>query len=159
MKKTEKIVSAAATIGLGILLLVLQGDFIGILMTIIGVALLVFGIVDLIQKFVPPAVIKLVVGVLIIFFGWTFVTVVLYIVAALLLVTGILMLYDKIKKRIYCANIFHTICEYAVPALLILIGFMFLFNQGNAINWIFIVAGILTAVEGGLMLYNAIMED
>ena len=81
------------------------------------------------------------------------------IVAAILLIVGILMLYDKIKKRLYCAHLFHTICEYAMPSLFILIGFMFLFHQGNAMNFIFVVSGILTILEGGVLLVNALSND
>ena len=60
-----------------------------------------------------------------------------------------------LPQQQYC----HTICEYAMPALFILIGFMFLFHQGKAMNFIFIVSGILTILEGGVLLVNALSED
>ena len=159
MKTSEKIISAIVTMALGVLLLVLKGEFISILMTVIGISLIVLGVLDLFYRLVPPAVVKLVVGALIILCGWVIVETVLYIVAAILLIVGILMLYDKIKKRIYCRSLLHTIFEYAAPALFILIGFMFLFHQGKAVNFIFIVSGILTIMEGGLLLANALWQD
>ncbi len=158
MKTSEKIISSIITMGLGVLLLILKGDFISILMTIAGVSLIVLGALDIIRNFIPPAVVKIVVGALIILCGWVIVEVVLYIVAAILLIVGILMLYDKVKKKIYCRDLFHTICEYAVPALFIMIGFMFLFHQGKAVNLIFIISGILTLLEGGVLLFNALDE-
>ncbi|MBR2647006.1 MAG: DUF308 domain-containing protein [Clostridia bacterium] len=159
MKKTERIISAALTIAFGVLLIALKGDFIGILMTVAGIALIVVGVLDLVNKMLPPAIIKMVVGVLIIVCGWTVLTAVLYIVAAVLLVVGILMLYDKIKHRVRCHTLFHTICEYAVPSLFIAIGIMLLFHQGKLIDLVLIISGILTIVEGGLLLANAFSEE
>ncbi|MBE5740355.1 MAG: DUF3810 domain-containing protein [Clostridiales bacterium] len=159
MKLSEKIISAVVTIVAGVLLLVMKSEVISILMTVAGISLIVLGVLDIFRGLIPPAVVKIVVGALIILCGWVIVEVVLYIVAAILLIVGILMLYDKIKKKIYCKNLFHTICEYAMPALFILIGFMFLFHQGKAMNFIFIVSGILTILEGGVLLVNALSED
>ena len=159
MRFSEKIISAVATIVAGVLLLVLKSDVISILMTVAGISLIVLGALDIFHGLVPPAVVKIVVGALIILCGWVIVEVILYIVAAILLIVGILMLYDKIKKRLYCSHLFHTICEYAMPSLFILIGFMFLFHQGNAMNFIFVVSGILTILEGGVLLVNALSND
>ena len=159
MKTSEKIVSAIVTMALGVLLLVLKGEFISILMTVVGVSLIVLGVLDIFYRLVPPAVVKIVVGSLIILCGWVIVEVVLYIVAAILLIVGILMLYDKIKKKLYCRNILQTIIEFAVPALFILIGFMFLFHQGKAVNLVFVISGVLTIMEGGVLLANAILAE
>lgn len=159
MKKTEKIISALLTIALGVLLITLRGKFISILMTVFGLGLIAFAVLDLCNRLVPPAVIKAVVGVVIILCGWTIIEAVLYILAAILLVAGILLLYEKIKNHVRCNALWQTICQYAVPALFIVIGLLFLFNQGNTVKWVFIVSGIFTVVEGGLLLANAIVED
>lgn len=159
MKISEKIISAGVTIALGVLLLVLKGSVINILMTIIGVSLIVLGVIDLFYKQVPPAVVKIVVGALIILFGWVIEKAVLYILAAILLIVGILILYDKIKRKVYCKGIVHTILEYAVPALFILIGIMFLFQQEKTLDIIFIISGILTIAEGGVLLATALWKE
>ena len=159
MKKTEKMISAALTIALGILLIVLRGQIISILMTVLGVGLIAFGILDLCNRLIPPAVVKLVAGGVIILCGWVIVEAVLYVVAALLLVAGILLLYEKIKSKTRCRSLFYTLCEYAAPILCIVIGTLLLFNQGNTVNWVFIVSGIFTCVEGGLLLINAFAGD
>ena len=103
--------------------------------------------------------IKLVAGVVIILCGWAIVGAVLYILATMLLIAGILLLYEKIKNRTHCKNLFYTVCEYAVPALCILIGTLFLFNQGGEAVWIFIVSGLLTILGGGLLLVDAFSGD
>ena len=159
MKTSEKIISSIVTMALGVLLLVLKGDFISILMTIAGISLITLGVLDIFYQLVPPAVVKIVVGLMIILCGWVIVEVVLYIVAAILLIVGILMLYDKIKKKLYCRDIVRTIFEFAVPSLFVLIGLMFLFHQGKAVSFIFVVSGILTIMEGGALLANAILEE
>ena len=159
MKRTEKIISAALTIALGILLIVLRGQIISILMTVLGISLIAFGVLDLWTKLIPPAVVKLVGGGVIILCGWVIVEAVLYVVAALLLVAGILLLYEKIKSKARCHTLFYTLCEYAAPALCIVIGTLLLFNQGNTVNWVFVVSGIFTSVEGGLLLVNAFSGD
>ena len=159
MKKTEKIISAILTILVGVLLMVIKGNFIGILMTVAGCGLIVFGVIDLFQKLVPLAVMKLVVGVLIIVCGWTVVRAVLYVVAAILLIVGILLLYDKLKRRCRRETLLLTICEYVMPCLLIVIGALLLFHQGRAVDFIFVLSGLLTIIEGGVLFVEAFFSD
>ena len=159
MKKSEKIISAALTVALGLPLMILQGRIISIVMTVLGVGLLVLGVMDLFHKLVPPAIIKLVAGVVIIVCGWAIVGAVLYIVAAALLIVGILALYEKLKNRVCFKSVLQTIASYAVPGLCIVIGLLLLFNQGNTVNWVFIVSGGFTVIEGCLLLINASLED
>lgn len=156
MKKSEKIITAILTMIFGILLMVMQGNFIGLLMTIAGLALIVLGVVDIFQHFIPPAVIKIVSGVLIIVCGWALLAAVLYIVSALLLIAGILLLYDKIRKRVHCDVLWQTILEYALPSVCILIGVLLLFHQAVTVEIIFIISGLLTLIEGALLLVEAL---
>lgn len=159
MKKTEKIISALLTIALGVLLIVLKGSIVSILMTVLGLGLIAFGIADLCYKRVPPAVIKLVVGAIVIICGWAIVEAVLYVVAAVLLIAGILLLYEKIKNRERCVTLWQTLCQYAVPTIFLVIGALLLFNQGNTVNWVFVISGSFTVLEGGLLLVNAFSDD
>ncbi len=159
MKKSEKIIAAIITMAIGVLLIVLQDNFVGLLMTLAGICLIVFGALDIFHHEVPPAVIKIVVGALIIICGWVLVEAVLYIVAALLLIVGILLLYDKIKKRVVCDTLLLTALEYAIPALFVLIGILLLFHQAVAIELIFIFSGILTLIDGGMLLVNTFLDD
>ncbi len=159
MKKTEKIVSALLTIALGVLLIILKGSVVSILMTVLGVGLIAFGLVDLCNRLIPPAVVKIVVGAIVILCGWVIVKAVLYVLAAALLIVGILLLYEKIKNKTVCPTLWQTICEYAVPVVFILIGIFLLFNQGNTVHWVFILSGAFTIIEGGLLLVNGFYQD
>ena len=159
MKKTEKIVSALLTIALGVLLIILKGSVVSILMTVLGVGLIAFGLVDLFNRLIPPAVVKIVVGAIVILCGWVIVEAVLYVLAAALLIVGILLLYEKIKSKSICSTTWQTVCEYAVPVVFILIGIFLLFNQGNTVDWVFILSGAFTIIEGGLLLVNGFYQD
>ena len=159
MKKSERLITALITIALGVLLIVLRGDLISILMTVVGLGLIAFGIMDLIDNRIPPAVIKLVGGVVVIVCGWVIVEAVLYLVAGALLIAGILLLYEKIKKHRRCDTLFYTLCEYAVPVVFLVIGTLLMFNQGNTVKWVFIFGGIFTIIEGGLLLVGALGDD
>ena len=159
MKKTEKIILAAATIAFGVLLMILQGSIVSILMTVLGVGLIAFGVMDLINKNFPQAIVKLVCGLVIIICGWVIVSAVLYILAAVLLIAGILLIYEKIRCSKKGETLLKTLIEYAMPILCIVIGVLLMFNQGNTVNWVFIIGGILTVVEGGLLLVGAFTED
>ena len=159
MKRSEKIVTAILTMVFGVLLIALQDRFIGILMTIGGVCLLTLGAMDILQRFIPPAVIKIVSGILIIICGWALVEAVLYVIAAILLVACILLLYDKIRKRATCETTWQTVLAYALPAVGILIGCLLLFHQAFAIELIFIISGALTVIEGGMLLVEIFYEE
>ena len=159
MKKSERLITALITIALGVLLIVLRGDLISILMTVVGLGLIALGVMDLIDNRIPPAVVKLVGGVVVIVCGWVIVEAVLYLVAGALLIAGILLLYEKIKSRSRCDTLFYTRCEYAVPVVFLVIGTLLMFNQGNTVNWVFIFGGIFTIIEGGLLLVGALSDD
>ena len=159
MKVSEKIISAILTLVLGILFIVLKGQVVSIAMTILGVLLIVLGIMNLTTKLVAPGVVKIVVGALIILFGWVLVSAALYILAALLHILGILQLYAEIKLNTKGARIIDTIFAYALPVICIVIAFFLFFNQGGTVDWVFIVAGVFTIIEGILMLANGLRKN
>ena len=157
-KKPEKLIGAILTVALGVLFMVCKNDIIGITMTLIGVALIVSAIVDLIHKQVTPCVIKAVVGVVVIVFGWTLMSAALYIMAALLLIYGILLLYQTIKQRHLFIDTTSKMLKYVEPILCVIIAFCLLFNQGGSIEWVFILSGIFFIVEGIISLIQYFKE-
>ena len=144
---------------IGILLITMKGNFIGVLMTIVGGGLIILGVVDIFNRIIPPAVVKIVAGILLIICGWAIVRAVLYILSAILLIGGILLLYDKIKKKCRCEKLLYTICEYAEIGIAIFVGILLLFHQAKAVNVIFVVSGIFTVLEGGLLLVSTFSEE
>ncbi len=159
MKKTEKIISAFLLMALGITFILLKDNFIGILMTVVGGSLIVFGVVDIVNRAFPFAVIKTVSGILLIVCGWAIVEAVLYILSGVLLIFGILLLYDKIKNQPRCSTVWQGILFYATPTVCIIIGTLLLFHRSTMVDFIFIVSGILIVAEGGVLLFNAFSEE
>jgi hypothetical protein len=158
MKKSEKIIAALLTMALGILFIILKDAFIALLMTIAGVSLIVLGIIALVNKLVPPAVVKIVAGSLVVLCGWVIVEAVLYILAAILLIFGILLLYYNIKNNVRGCTLWETILEYATPSICIAIGILLLFHTGAIVNFVFIASGVLAFLEGCIMLYEALIN-
>ncbi len=159
MKKSEKIISALVLMAVGILFIILKDSFIGILMTVVGVGLIVLGIMDIFDKNIPQAVIKIVAGLVLIICGWAIVEAVLYILAGILLVLGVLLLYDQVKNRVSCHSLLEKVLAYATPTVCIVIGILLLFQMESMLNFIFIVSGILTVLEGGVLLLAAFIEE
>ena len=159
MKKSEKIIAAVLTMVVGVLLILMKDNFIGVLMSVIGLGLIVFGIVDIIENAVPPAVIKIVGGILTVICGWWVVEAVLYVLSAVLLICGILLLYDKIKRKVWCDTLVYTLCEYAAAVVCIAVGAVLLFHQNLTVNFIFITSGLLVLLEGGIMLFNIFSQE
>lgn len=159
MKRSERIIAALLTMAIGVLLIAIKDNFIGILMTVAGICLIVLGVVDICNNAVPPAIVKVAVGILIIICGWAAVQAVLYIVSAILLILGILLLHDKIKNGVRCTAFINRICEFAVPSICIAIGILLLFHRVASANFIFITTGIFVLLDGGLLLFNSLSEN
>lgn len=159
MKKTEKVVVALLTLLLGIALLILRGSLISVLMSVVGIVFIAFGIIQWIKGQIVLAVIKAVIGIVLIICGWTVVSAVLYVLAAAVMITGILLLYEQLKNQGCGATLLQKIAAFAYPIVCILIGFFLLFNNGNEEQWVFIVSGSLTVLEGGLLLLSAFALD
>ena len=158
MKKSEKIITALVVMLLGILLLVMKDNFIGIIMTLAGVCFIVLGIVDILAQSVATASLKIVCGIFVAVSGWLLVQAVLYIVAAVLLGLGVILLYQLLKNMGWGYDWWCVVCEYAIPALCILIGGLLLFHK-NGGTAILIVCGILAVLMGAVILFNALWED
>ena len=65
----EKWIEGVLTILLGILFLILQGKVVSIAMTILGVALIIMAVLDLLDHQTFPAIVKAVFGVVVLIFG------------------------------------------------------------------------------------------
>ena len=154
MNKTEKIISSVFTIALGVLLVVMKGEMISVFMTVLGIAMISLGIIELASKNLTPSAVKIAIGVLIIFFGWALVSAVVYVLATALVVLAIVSVYDYARcrlRQVYTNAIFDLIPSIAC----FLIGVFLFFNE---FEWCFVVAGILTVFLGGFVFGTTITE-
>lgn len=158
MKKSEKIVASVLTLTLGILLMVLKGGTLQVFTSVFGLMLVILSVFDFVAKDFKLGVAKCVIGVLILVFGWLIVKVALYVLAAGLIIIGVWGIYDLIKCGASFSWSVRPILLYARPLVCAVIGILLLFNQGGTLDWVFVVGGILTVIEGGLLLVEALSD-
>lgn len=151
MKNLGNNVSALAAIVIGALLILMKGDVISIAMTIAGVACIIFGILDILNKKTTSGLTKLVAGVLVLVLGWVIVDIALTVVGVILIIVGAVGLLEVFKKKASKAKRGKKLLK---NVLYLLIGALLVFNLGGVIDWTFIVAGVLLIVEGITMLFD-----
>ena len=156
MKTSNKLLSAVLTIALGILFIILKSDVVSIAMTLLGVALIISGVIDLLHKLIAPGIVKAVIGVAVIVFGWTLMSIAIYIMAALILAFGVVQLVQAIKEK--QNNTMKKLLSFIEPALMVIVACCLLFNQGGTIAWVFIVAGVVLIIEGVIALIGCLKD-
>ena len=149
MKLSSNLITAILTIALGVLLAVFKEGIIGIAMTVLGVGLIIWAIIDFLDKKMEPAIIKAVAGVAVILLGWLVASIVLFVFAGLLLIYAIYQIYLLIKAKKKKWDLFVQPVLYAIAAVL------FLFN---GYGWAFIAAGVVLIVQGALALVACIKK-
>ena len=157
MNKTSDFISALMTLALGILFLILKGDVIGIALTVLGVALIVTAIVDLVRKSTTSGVVKAVLGVVVLLFGWLFLEVAMLILGIVLLIFGILGLVKRIMALGQAQKLLATVLGFIEPIVCIIASIFLITSTGAALNWAVIVGGICLIVDGVLALIAALL--
>lgn len=143
MKLSSNLITAILTVVLGVLLVVFKASILNIAMTVLGAGLIIWAIIDLLDKNYTPAIIKAVVGVAIIVLGWVAVTIVLFVLAGLLLVYALYQIYLLITAKKKKWELFVQPVLFAVAAILFFL---------SGADWAFIAAGIVLIVQGALAL-------
>ena len=145
MKISNKILIAILTTVIGVLFVTYKEGVVSIAMTVLGASLIVWGVIDFLNKQTVPAVVKGVVGVLIIVFSWLFATIILYVFAGLLLIYSLYQLYllATAKKKRWEL--------FVQPALLAITAILFFMNN---IGWAFTAAGVVLIVQGVLAIID-----
>jgi uncharacterized membrane protein HdeD (DUF308 family) len=129
MKKTSQIISAAMTLALGILFVILKADVVGICLTVLGVALIVV--------------------------GWLLLDVALLILGIVLLIYGILELIKRIMS-VKGERLWAFILGLISPVICVVASVFLITSRGSAITWTVIVAGVFLIVNGVLALISAL---
>lgn len=150
----ENGIKGIAAVVLGLLLLLLKGEVISIVLTIVGILVLVSAFSAWRGQRSNEAIGKAVVGVCILAFGWLFVNLALYIVAAVIVAVGLKKIVDTKNSSPVNLSLQEKVMIYAKPALIVLAGLVLFFNQGGVIDWVFIVVGVLLIVEGALEIFE-----
>ena len=149
MKKTrnEAIVTAISLVAVGLLFVVFKSDIISIALSVIGGYLVIWGIVNVINKLFYNGIVKIVFGALVLVAGWLFIQIALYLLAAFLLISGASDLYRIFKNKIKKITV-TFIARIIQPIIYVLVAFCLFFNQGSALSWVFTVSGIFLMLDG-----------
>lgn len=158
MKSSEKVVCGIIAVLLGLLFLSLQGDVVSVAVTLLGAALVVWGVLDLFDRKIETALLKIAGGAAAILFGWLIVSAVLYVLAVALMIFGVWLLYVRIRESKGCVPVGEVILHCALPVACMLTAFFLFFNDGGAAAWAFILSGICMVIVGGLFLWEAFHE-
>lgn len=156
--RKNDVLLSLALLATGIMFLAFRGEFIGIVMTVIGASLIVFGIINIFYGDLYQAIAEAVVGAFIIVFGWLLVSVAFYVIAVALIFYGIVKIRLAFTLISAKATLFLITVPFVCGILNIVLGFLLFFNQGGTIDWIFIVSGIGLIIEGILGLVDVIIK-
>ncbi len=152
MKFGNKVITAILAIVVGILFIVMKSSLLKIAIALLGLALFIMGIKYLVgQKFAYGAGL-LAAGLITAFCGWQFTSLALYVIAILMIVYCIMNFIMTWQNRWSFITLSQRIHAFLKPVIGIFAGTCLLFNQGGAVSWVFVVAGIVFVIEGVLML-------
>ena len=157
MKKSKKeaLFTALSLIAVGILFVIFKSEIISIALTVIGGYLVVWGIVNVINKLFYNGIIKIVFGTLVLVAGWLFIQIALYLLGAFLLISGASDLYRILKNKITKLTV-SLIARIIQPIIYIIVAICLFFNQGAALSWVFIASGIFLMLDGVVALVGAL---
>ena len=150
MKTTSHLISAAMTLALGILFVILKAEVVGICITLLGVALIVLAVLDLIKGFIAPGIVKILLAVCVLLIGWLLLDVALLVLGIVLLAYSIVEILKLISVVIKLKkfNILAIVLGLIEPALGIVASVFLITSRGAAIEWTVIVAGIVLIING-----------
>ncbi len=157
MKKSKKeaLFTALSLIAVGILFVIFKSEIISIALTFIGGYLVVWGIVNVINKLFYNGIVKIVFGALVLVAGWLFIQIALYLLGAFLLISGASDLYRIFKNKIKKVTI-SFIARIIQPIIYVMVAVCLFFNQGAALSWVFIVSGVFLMLDGVVALVGAL---
>lgn len=152
MKKSPELITALVSVLIGVLFVAVKGGVVSIAMTILGAGLIIWSIIDVLDKKIMPFVLKLVIGIVAIVCSWTITNIILYAFAGLMIAFALYQFYLLIK------NNKRNFLDFLEPFFFMVIGLLLIFAQGAVIDTIFLVAGISLMVVGAVSFINAILK-
>jgi len=152
MRNSNKIITAAIAIIVGIMFIVMKGEVVSLALTLLGIGTIVMGIMDVVKQDTKSGIVKLICGAVVITCGWLFVNVALTIIAVLLIVYCIANLASNLKIDGYTMSGVQKFRTFFKPLTGLVAGICLLFNQGGTVAWAFVITGIIFIANGVAML-------
>lgn len=142
---THNILSCALYAVIGILLVILQGSSLGILMTIIGILLIAYGVIEIVKGDMTKGIIESAIGIVIIVCGWLIADVVLLIFGILMIIIGAIDLYNNLK------NGFVAMLS---PIVTIVVGVLLAIAKWTLLDVFCIISGVIFIIDAVLSLFG-----
>lgn len=155
MKVNNKFIIGLLAVTVGAMFIVLKGEVISIALTLLGIAAIAMGIMDITRDNKNSGIMKIVLGAAIILFGWLFVEITLTVISVLMILFCAMDLIGALKTGGYPMDAVQSIRTYAKPMIGLVAGVCLLLNQGRAVSWAFVIVGIIFVAEGILMLMES----
>ena len=145
--KKDTLIVSLLSIVIGVLFIIYKGGILNYIMTVLGIILIIVGVLHLVKdKDKVYGAVLLVLGILMIVSGWFIIEIVLYVLAVLLILYGIIGLLGGKKKNAL---------GIIGPLLMIAAGVLLFLNKAIAIDYFFIIEGVILIVEGLLNLVTS----
>ena len=156
MKRLSQFISAAMTLILGILFVIMKEEVVGICLTIFGVALVIMAILDIIRLSIISGVIKAVLGVAVLVVGWLLIDVALTIIGIILLIYGVFNFVKRLVGKKRGMKLWAIILSIVEPLICIVAAIFLITSSGTAISLTVTVAGVFLIINGILSVIGAI---
>ncbi len=146
-KKRINISSPVLYLILGILLMIFKMQMLSWAMTLAGIAFVIMGVLDIINKRTKSGIFNIALGVIILVVGWTILNIVLLVLGVLIAAKGVMDLIEVLKRKKRNA------LKVILAALTIALGVALALGDllGNLI-WI---VGLFLVIDGALGLLGA----
>ncbi len=160
MKITSNLISAAMTLALGILFVILKAEVVGICITVLGVTFVVLAVLDLLRGAIIPGVVKILLGAAVLLIGWLLLDLALLVLGIVLLVYSILEIARTVEALVRNKNtrIIEIVLSLLQPAFSLIAAIFLITSRGAAIEWTVIIAGIMLIVNGVCAIVRAVVE-
>lgn len=139
----KNLIKSVIIIIVGLLFCILKAGLLNLLMTIFGIALIVGGILSIINKDYVEGAIYLGLGLFAILGGWLFLGILLIVLGVLLIIKGVSDLL-AIKKK--------TLLNVAPCVVMIIFGALLILSKWLMFDLLFIILGIVLIANGVLTL-------
>lgn len=146
---TTTLLTALLYIVIGILFIAFKSSMLDWVMTITGILAIAYGIYLIIKRKLVLGIIFAAVGVALILGGWLFLEIVLLVLGVALVIYGAVGVIEGIQKK----RGFITIL---LSVLTIVVGVLFIVNKWAAVDWVFIVCGVILIIDGAIGFFVAL---
>ena len=161
MKKISSLTSAIIMLVLGILFTVLRGEVVGACITVLGVALIIFAVVEFIRGYTADAIVKSVLGLAVLLIGWLLIELAIFVIGLVLAAYGIYELVSiatELSRRRTKPELSRIFVMLAEPLVCAFVGLFLMFSRGNALSTAILISGIILIVDSVIALVNIILN-